>query len=139
LNVWQNQVAKPSLQTAATAAFEILNEYYKKSLATRHSWVATICDPRYKLALFGFMFEADGGQDSVQYKKGKAHFHTSTASMQGELESSRNMHVKQLQMQQLILKKNDPNHQNLGRKIGESILCMGSQNIWLHNDNNLRL
>jgi len=42
-------------------------------MSTRHSFVAIICDPRYKLKLLLYCFEADGGEQSTQYKKEKAH------------------------------------------------------------------
>jgi hypothetical protein len=74
LNVQKAQDDKPLLKAAAKAAYKILSEYYKKALATRHSFVAIICDPRYKLSVLAFMFEAEGGAESVAYKKGKAHF-----------------------------------------------------------------
>jgi hypothetical protein len=74
LNIWQIQDDQPSLKIAAKAAHKVLSEYYKKTLATRHSFVAIICDPRYKLSLLAFMFDAEGGIDAPLYKKGKAHF-----------------------------------------------------------------
>jgi hypothetical protein len=43
-------------------------------METRHSFVATICDPRYKLRLFSYLYTADGGVNSTAYKKAKAHF-----------------------------------------------------------------
>lgn len=49
-------------------------DYYKNTMATRHSAVATICDPRYKLAVFEHLYDAEGGVDSIQCKKAKAHF-----------------------------------------------------------------
>jgi len=45
LNVWQIQDDQPSLKIAAKAAHKVLSEYYKKTLVTRHSFVAIICDP----------------------------------------------------------------------------------------------
>jgi hypothetical protein len=74
LNVWQLQDEQPVLKIVAKAAHEVLVEYYKKSIETRHSFVATICDPRYKLRLFSYLYAADGGSNSRQYKKAKAHF-----------------------------------------------------------------
>jgi hypothetical protein len=74
LNVWQLQDDQPILKIAARAAHKVLADYYKKSMETRHSFVATICDPRYKLRLFAFLFAAEGGVNSSAYKKAKAHF-----------------------------------------------------------------
>lgn len=74
LNVYQEQDTKPFLKTAAIAAHEVLLNYYKKSLQTRHHFVATICDPRYKLNLLEYIYDAEGGTTSTPYKKAKAHF-----------------------------------------------------------------
>jgi hypothetical protein len=74
LNVWQLQDDKPFLKAAAIAGHTVLTKYYKKALTTRHSFVAIICDPRYKLEVLSYLFEADGGVNAVQYKRGKAHF-----------------------------------------------------------------
>jgi hypothetical protein len=74
LNVHKAQDDKPSLKAAATAAHKILSDYYKKTLTTRHSFVVIICDPRYKLSVLAFMFNAEGGVNSLLYKNGKAHF-----------------------------------------------------------------
>jgi zinc finger BED domain-containing protein 1 (E3 SUMO-protein ligase ZBED1) len=74
LNVWQLQDEQPILETAAKAAHKVLTDYYKKSMETRHSFVATICDPRYKLRLFGYLYATEGGVNSGPYKKAKAHF-----------------------------------------------------------------
>jgi transposase len=74
LNVHKAQDDKPSLKAAAKAAHKILSDYYKKALTTRYSFVAIICDPRYKLSVLAFMFNTEGGDDSPLYKKGKAHF-----------------------------------------------------------------
>lgn len=74
LNVWQLQNQQPSLKNAAKASHKILLEYYKKSLETRHSFVATICDPRYKLNLLEYIYDANGGTNSTAYKKAKSHF-----------------------------------------------------------------
>ncbi len=65
---------KPFLQTAARAGYKILLEYYKTSLATRHFFVATICDPRYKMNLLTYIYDAEGGANSPKVKRGKAHF-----------------------------------------------------------------
>jgi hypothetical protein len=45
LNMWQLRDNRPYLKLAASAAHKILFEYFKKSMATRHSFVAMICDP----------------------------------------------------------------------------------------------
>jgi hypothetical protein len=73
LNTWQLQTAQPILQKAVIAAHAVLSDYFKKSLATRHSLIATLCDPRYKMKALAFFSQADGGFDSGLYKKGKAH------------------------------------------------------------------
>ena len=74
LNVWQLQIEKPFLKRAASAAHEILDTDYGKSCATRNAFVATICDPRYKLNLYEYMFQAEGGAQAPLYIKGKSHF-----------------------------------------------------------------
>ena len=53
-----------------------MNEYYKKVLVTRYSFVTTICDPRYKLNLFAYMYDSEGGTNATAYKRVKAHFET---------------------------------------------------------------
>jgi hypothetical protein len=74
LNVWQLQDDKKVLKAAAKAAHKVLKEYYDKSMATYHSSVATICDPRYKLQYFEFLYEAQGGANATAVKKAKSHF-----------------------------------------------------------------
>jgi hypothetical protein len=74
LNVWQNQNQQPILKTAAKAAHKVMAGYYKEAMDTRHSAVAIICDPRYKLDLLDFIYTADGGINAPMYKKSKAHF-----------------------------------------------------------------
>ena len=74
MEVWESDDSKPFLCTMANAAYKVLIEYYKKSFSTRHSSVATICDPRYKLNLLEYIYEAEGGINSSQYKKSKMHF-----------------------------------------------------------------
>ena len=73
LNNWQLQTERPILQKAAIAAHAVLTNYFKKSLATRHSLVATLCDPRYKMKALAFFSQAEGGFDSGLCKKEKAH------------------------------------------------------------------
>ena len=74
LNIWQLRDDKPYLKLAAAAAYEILEKYFRKALNTRHSFVAMICDPRYKLQMVSYLFASTGGTQSTLYKKGKAHF-----------------------------------------------------------------
>jgi hypothetical protein len=74
LNIWQAQDAQPILKVAAKAAYSIISDYYKKAIATRHSFVAIIADPRYKLEALAYLFEADGGVDARDYKLAKNHF-----------------------------------------------------------------
>ena len=74
LNVWQLQDDQPILKIAARAAHKVLADYYKKSMETRHSFVATICDPRYKLKALAFFSQATGSLKSLLAIKGKAHF-----------------------------------------------------------------
>jgi hypothetical protein len=76
MKVHASDSTKPILQLASNAAWEILNDYFKKSMATRYLFIATIIDPRYKLAVFEHLFAAEGGVRSSLYKKGKAHFET---------------------------------------------------------------
>jgi hypothetical protein len=52
----------------------VILDYYNKAIATRHSFVAILCDPRYKLAALEFLFDAQGGVTSPGYIKAKAHF-----------------------------------------------------------------
>jgi hypothetical protein len=72
--VWQNQDKTPILKVAAKAAHKVLWDYFKKTMATRHTFVLLICDPRYKLEVLEFLFEAKGGIASALYRKGKSHF-----------------------------------------------------------------
>jgi len=74
MNVWQNQETTPILQIAAKAAYTVLWDYFKKSMATRHSFISLICDPRYKMEVLEYLFDAEGGVRSSSYKKGKLHF-----------------------------------------------------------------
>ena len=43
-------------------------------MATRHSFISLICDPRYKMEVLEYLFDAEGGVRSSSYKKGKLHF-----------------------------------------------------------------
>ncbi|KAG4427139.1 hypothetical protein IFR05_017378, partial [Cadophora sp. M221] len=74
LSLWQYRDDRSSLRLAAASAHDVLDKYFKKSIATRHSFVAMICDPRYKLQMVSFLFDADGGTRSPQYIKAKHHF-----------------------------------------------------------------
>ena len=74
MKVYSSDPTKPTLQKASKAAWTVLNDYFKKSMATSHSFVVTISDPRYRLVVFEHLFEADGGVQAPLYKKGKVHF-----------------------------------------------------------------
>jgi hypothetical protein len=74
LNIWQNQNEQKTLKAAAEAAYKALSDYLNKAINTRHSCVALLCDPRYKLEILEFLYEAEGGENSPVYKKAKAHF-----------------------------------------------------------------
>jgi hypothetical protein len=74
LNIWKEQDEEKTLKEAAIAAHGVLSNYLKKALKTRHSAVALLCDPRYKLRVLGFLFAHDGGTDNSTYKLAKAHF-----------------------------------------------------------------
>jgi hypothetical protein len=43
-------------------------------MATRHSFISLICDPRYKIEVLEYLFDTEGGVRSSSYKKGKLHF-----------------------------------------------------------------
>jgi hypothetical protein len=53
-------IEKPTLKIAAGAAHKVLTEY-KKSKNMCHSFVSTTCDSRYKLVVFAYLFDAEGG------------------------------------------------------------------------------
>ena len=74
LNVWQAQDAQPILKVAAKAAHTIITDYYKDAISSRHSFVAIICDPRYKLKALEFLFDTSRGIESTSYKRAKIHF-----------------------------------------------------------------
>jgi hypothetical protein len=74
LNVWQNQNETPILKVAAKASHKVMTDYYNRAMDTRHSSVAVICDPRYKLTLLEYLYQSDGGAQAPMYKKAKAHF-----------------------------------------------------------------
>jgi len=74
LKVWEAQESIPILQIVAKAAYTVIMEYYNMAIATRHSFVAILCDPRYKLAALEYLFDAQGGRNSPGYIKAKAHF-----------------------------------------------------------------
>ena len=78
LNVWQLQDEQPVLKIAAKAAHEVLVEYYKKSIETRHSFVTTICDPRFMPCLLS------SGFDSL-YCLGTAPAHVARSNALGSL------------------------------------------------------
>lgn len=82
LNVFQLQVEEPILQIAAAAAYKVMKDYYEKSMRTRHSFVALICDPRFKMASLAFLFDAEGGDNSPSYRLAKAHFENVYSSYQ---------------------------------------------------------
>jgi hypothetical protein len=48
-------------------------------MATRHSFIATIVDPRYKLHIFEYLYLQEGGTSASIYRKGKAHFESTYA------------------------------------------------------------
>jgi hypothetical protein len=62
------------LKAAVKATHKVLTDYFKKSMSTRHSFVAIICDPCYRLKYYEYLFKAQGGANSTQYKQGKEHF-----------------------------------------------------------------
>jgi hypothetical protein len=74
LNVWQAQDKQPILKLAAKAAYKVIEEYYKEAISSRYSFVAIICDPRYKLKALEFLFNASSGIESTSYKRAKIHF-----------------------------------------------------------------
>jgi hypothetical protein len=43
-------------------------------MSTCHSFVTTIYDPCYRLKYYEYLFEAQGGANSTEYKQGKEHF-----------------------------------------------------------------
>ena len=43
-------------------------------MATRHSFISLICDPRYKIEVLEYLFNTEGGVRSSLYKKGKLYF-----------------------------------------------------------------
>ncbi|KAG4427260.1 hypothetical protein IFR05_017257, partial [Cadophora sp. M221] len=74
LNVWKAQNEQRVIQVVAEVVYKTMAEYYKESLATRHSYVALLCDPRYKLECLEFLYETEGDSHSVGYMKAKLHF-----------------------------------------------------------------
>jgi hypothetical protein len=51
-----------------------MEDYYKEAISSRHSFIAIIYDPRYKLKALEFLFNASGGIKSTGYKRVKGHF-----------------------------------------------------------------
>jgi len=51
-----------------------MEDYYKEAISLRYSFVAIICDPRYKLKALEFLFNALRGIESTGYKRAKGHF-----------------------------------------------------------------
>ena len=69
-------IEKLTLKIAAGTAHKVLTEY-KKSMDMRHSFVSTICDSRYKLAVLANLFDAEDGTNSTNIRRKK---HTSSMS-----------------------------------------------------------
>jgi hypothetical protein len=74
LNVWKAQDDQLTLQAAAEASYDVIKGYLDKALKSRHSCVALLCDPRYKLKILGYLYDAEGGENSEVYRRAKAHF-----------------------------------------------------------------
>jgi hypothetical protein len=73
LNIWKIEDDQLTLQSAAIAAHEVIDRYLKKALNSRHSCVAMLCDPRYKLNILRYLYAAEGGERSSVYIRAKAH------------------------------------------------------------------
>jgi hypothetical protein len=58
----------------AKAAYKVIEEYYKEAISSRYSFIIIIYDPRYKLKVLEFLFNALGGIKSISYKRAKIHF-----------------------------------------------------------------
>jgi hypothetical protein len=83
LNIWKIQDDQLiTLQSAAIAAHEVIDHYLKKALNSRHSCVAMLCDPRYKLNILRYLYAAEGGERSSVYTRAKAHFQSVFSSYQ---------------------------------------------------------
>jgi hypothetical protein len=74
LNVWRHESVRPILQAAAEAAWKVMDEYFKKTMKGQHSYLATMCDPRYKLQIFSWLYENDGGKNHPHVELGRRHF-----------------------------------------------------------------
>jgi len=106
--------------------------YYKEAMDTRHSAVAIICDPRYKLDLLDFIYTADGGINAPMYKKSKAHFQHVYSEYKRRAVRSQNLTGRKLRMMLLMLKTVDHQHlkrKRMDKKIGGSIHSMALQII----------
>lgn len=82
LNIWKDQDDELTLQSAAFATSKVITQYYNTAIKSRHSFVAIICDPRFKLASIAYLFKADGGSQSSVYNLAKAHFFTTYSQYQ---------------------------------------------------------
>jgi hypothetical protein len=74
LRVWKLQHQQKILQTAASAAYEVISKYYKTSITTRSAMVALICDPRLKMEILAHLFDAEGGVNAPSYIRARNHF-----------------------------------------------------------------
>jgi hAT family C-terminal dimerisation region len=95
LNIWKEQAEAPTLKVAAKAACDIVDKYLKAALKTRHSCVALLCDPRYKLDILKFLYENKGGEASREYQMAKAHFQSVFSAYQKRANNIAEWHRQQ--------------------------------------------
>jgi len=63
-------IRSQAIREAATAALAKMNEYFAKNHASPTAFVATMCDPRFKLAIFESLWK----NDSAYIARAKRHF-----------------------------------------------------------------
>lgn len=63
-------IKSPSIREAAIAALTKMNEYFAKNDSSPTAFVATMCDPRFKAAIFEHLWH----NDSIYIKRAKIHF-----------------------------------------------------------------
>jgi hypothetical protein len=73
LSVIKTEGTNQAIKSAASAAYSTLSDYYGKTKDIAAPYVATICDPRYKMKAFEWLWR-DEGNASAAVRRARGHF-----------------------------------------------------------------
>jgi hypothetical protein len=73
LAVIKTEGTNQAIKSAASIAYSALNNYYGKTKDLPAPYVATICDPRYKMKAFEWLWK-DEGNASIAIRRARGHF-----------------------------------------------------------------